>query len=64
MWQVFNMGLGFCVIVAAERAHDAAALLEGRHPGATIVGAVTDRSGVVGVPGLGIAGDRDGLRAA
>jgi hypothetical protein len=52
------------VIVAAERAHDAAALLEGRHPGATIVGAVTDRSGVVGVPGLGIAGDRDGLRAA
>jgi phosphoribosylformylglycinamidine cyclo-ligase len=63
MWEVFNMGCGFCVIVAAERAYDAAALLEGRHPGTTVIGSVTDRAGRVAVPGLGIAGDRDGLRA-
>jgi phosphoribosylformylglycinamidine cyclo-ligase len=62
MWEVFNMGCGFCVMVAAERAYDAAALLESRHPGATVIGSVTDRAGVVEVPGLGIAGDRDGLR--
>ena len=63
MWEVFNMGCGFCVIVAAERAYDAAALLEGRHPGATVIGTVTDRTGCVDVPSLGITGDRDGLRA-
>jgi phosphoribosylformylglycinamidine cyclo-ligase len=63
MWEVFNMGLGFCVIVSRERAYDAAALLEDRHPGATVVGTVTDRGGQVAVPGLGIVGDRDGLRA-
>jgi phosphoribosylformylglycinamidine cyclo-ligase len=63
MWQVFNMGCGFCVIVAAERAYHATALLEGRHPGARVIGTVTDRAGQVEVPELGIAGDRDGLRS-
>ena len=63
MWQVFNMGCGFCVIVAAERAYDAAALLESFHPGATVIGTVTDRAGRLEVPALGLAGDRDGLRA-
>jgi phosphoribosylformylglycinamidine cyclo-ligase len=63
MWQVFNMGCGFCVIVESERAYDAAALLEGRHPGATVIGSVTDRTGIVEIPELGITGDRDGLRA-
>jgi phosphoribosylformylglycinamidine cyclo-ligase len=64
MWHVFNMGCGFCVIVSRERAYDAAALLEGRHPGATVIGEVTDRTGRVELPGLGITGDRDGLRTA
>ncbi len=64
MWQVFNMGCGFCVIVAEDRAYDAAALLEFRHPGTTVIGTVTDRGGEVTVPSLGIGGDRDGLRAA
>jgi phosphoribosylformylglycinamidine cyclo-ligase len=62
MWEVFNMGCGFCVIVDAERAYDAAALLESRHPGATVIGSVTDRAGSIEMPGLGIAGDRDGLQ--
>jgi phosphoribosylformylglycinamidine cyclo-ligase len=64
MWEVFNMGCGFCVIVDAGRAYDAAALLESRHPGATVMGSVTDRAARIEMPGLGIAGDRDGLRAA
>jgi phosphoribosylformylglycinamidine cyclo-ligase len=64
MWGVFNMGCGFCVIVAADRAYDAAALLEGRHPGASLIGSVTDRAGRVELPPLGIAGGRDGLQAA
>jgi phosphoribosylformylglycinamidine cyclo-ligase len=64
MWEVFNMGCGFCVIVAADRAYDAAALLEGRHPGAGVIGAVTDHAGEVAVPGLGLVGGKDGLRPA
>jgi phosphoribosylformylglycinamidine cyclo-ligase len=64
MWEVFNMGCGFCVIVSADRAPHAAALLEGRHPGAMVIGSVTDRAGRVEAPSLGIAGDRDGLAAA
>jgi phosphoribosylformylglycinamidine cyclo-ligase len=63
MWEVFNMGCGFCVMVDAERAYDAAAMLESRHPGAAVIGSVSDRAGVVEIPGLGITGDRDGLRA-
>jgi phosphoribosylformylglycinamidine cyclo-ligase len=63
MWEVFNMGCGFCVIVAADRAHDAAALLESRHPGTAVIGTVTDRAGEVEMPGLRIAGTRDGLHA-
>ena len=62
MWEVFNMGCGFCVIVPEARAYDAAALLEDRHPGVRVIGAVTDRVGQVAVPGLGIVGDAGGLR--
>ena len=57
------MGCGFCVIVAPDRAFDATALLEGRHPGAGVIGTVTDRAGEVALPRLGIVGDKDGLRA-
>ncbi len=63
MWEVFNMGCGFCAIVPADRAYDATALLEGRHRGAGVVGSVTDRSGEVAVPSLQIVGDANGLRA-
>ena len=52
------MGCGFCVIVAAERADAAVALLERSPPGRAVIGRVTDRAGVVELPGLGIAGDR------
>ena len=50
MHEVFNMGCGFCVVVPAEQAAAAAALLEGFHPGAAVIGTVTDRAGVVEVP--------------
>jgi phosphoribosylformylglycinamidine cyclo-ligase len=38
MFEVFNMGCGFCVVVAASDADDAAALLQSRHPGARVIG--------------------------
>jgi phosphoribosylformylglycinamidine cyclo-ligase len=62
MWEVFNMGCGFCAIVPAEAAAAAVALLSHRHPGAAVIGRLTDQAGVVSVPGLGLVGDSRGLR--
>jgi phosphoribosylformylglycinamidine cyclo-ligase len=52
MWQVFNMGCGFCAIVAAERAADAAALLGAHHPGTAVIGAVTPDAGRISHPAV------------
>jgi len=64
MWQVFNMGCGFCVIVAADDADGAVSLLAEHHPGTAVIGAVTDRADRVQMLGLGIEGDAGGIRAA
>jgi phosphoribosylformylglycinamidine cyclo-ligase len=60
MWEVFNMGCGFCAVVAAADADRAVELLGARHPGTAIIGQVTDR-GTVNLPALGIEGDASGL---
>jgi len=64
MWEVFNMGCGFCVIVAAEQRERALALLRAHHPGAAVIGALSDRPGSIELPSLGLFGDRGGLRPA
>ncbi|UTI64702.1 phosphoribosylformylglycinamidine cyclo-ligase [Paraconexibacter antarcticus] len=64
MWEVFNMGCGFVCVVPAERADDAVEALAQHHPGAAVIGEVTDEGGVVTVPSLGITGDKAGLRPA
>ena len=45
MWEVFNMGCGFCAIVPESTADAAAALLADHHAGARRIGTVTDRAG-------------------
>lgn len=47
MHEVFNMGCGFVCVVPAEQAAEAAALLAGHHPGAAVIGAVTDEPGAI-----------------
>ncbi len=64
MWEVFNMGCGFCAMVPAAVAHDAVAVLEVHHPGTAVIGSVTDRGGRIILPGLGLEGDSEGLSAA
>jgi phosphoribosylformylglycinamidine cyclo-ligase len=65
MWEVFNMGCGFVAMVPAADAAAAVELLAAFHPGAAVIGAVTDRAGVVELPGVGIRGDRErGLTGA
>ncbi len=63
MWEVFNMGCGFCAIVPPDQAPAAVELVAEHHPGAAVIGRVSDRTGMVTLPSLGIEGDSDGLRA-
>ena len=63
MWEVFNMGCGFCVTVAAADADRTLRLLCRHHPEVARIGTVTAEAGVVRVPSRGLCGDRDGMRA-
>ena len=63
MWEVFNMGCGFCAVVPAAEADRAVELLAGRHPGSAIIGRVTDAGGHVSVPSVGIEGEGGRIRA-
>jgi phosphoribosylformylglycinamidine cyclo-ligase len=55
LWDVFNMGCGFVVVVPEAAAGDAVALLAAHHPGTARIGSVTAEAGAVGVPPLGVA---------
>jgi phosphoribosylformylglycinamidine cyclo-ligase len=55
MWEVFNMGCGFCAVVPEPAADEAAALLATQHPGTRRIGTVTDRAGRGEVPPRGVA---------
>jgi phosphoribosylformylglycinamidine cyclo-ligase len=54
MWEVFNMGCGFCAVVPAAQADAAVELLARRHPGAARIGSVTADADRVTVPALGL----------
>jgi phosphoribosylformylglycinamidine cyclo-ligase len=62
MWEVFNMGCGFCVMLSERDAAAAVSLLERHHPGTAVIGRVTDESGRVTLPSLGLTGDASGLQ--
>jgi phosphoribosylformylglycinamidine cyclo-ligase len=59
MYEVFNMGCGFCCVVPYEQADAALEVLARRHPGAAVIGEVTGRPGVVELTAAGLEG-RDG----
>jgi phosphoribosylformylglycinamidine cyclo-ligase len=59
MYQVFNMGCGFCCVVPADRADAAVELLEKHHRGAAVIGSVTDSAGLVELPTIGLSGRAD-----
>ena len=56
LYEVFNMGCGFCCVVAGADADGVVALLSKRHPGAAVIGEVTDRPGLVELPRVGLIG--------
>jgi len=62
MWEVFNMGTGLCCIVDGGDAPAAAEIVGKRHPGARVIGEVTDSAGTVRLPSVGLIGDKAGFR--
>jgi phosphoribosylformylglycinamidine cyclo-ligase len=55
LWQVFNMGCGFCCVVPAADAAAAVELLSQRHLGTAVIGAATGRPGLIELPERGLA---------
>ena len=65
LYEVFNMGCGFCCVVPAEHAERAVELLAERHPGSAVIGEATGAGGTVELPLQGLRGTRaEGFRAA
>jgi phosphoribosylformylglycinamidine cyclo-ligase len=58
MYEVFNMGCGFCCVVAPEDELAAIDCLANFHPGVASIGRVTRESGVVRIPSVRLRGDR------
>jgi len=56
LWEVFNMGCGFCVVVPRAHAEAAVSLLAAHHPGAAVIGEATAAAGVVELPFAGLRG--------
>jgi phosphoribosylformylglycinamidine cyclo-ligase len=65
LWEVFNMGCGFCVVVPQADADEAVDVLAKHHQGASVIGQITADAGLVELPLAGLAGRKDeGFRPA
>ena len=65
LYEVFNMGCGFCVVVPRADADAATELLDRHHPGTAVIGQTTTATGVVELPRQGLVGRRgEGFRTA
>jgi phosphoribosylformylglycinamidine cyclo-ligase len=58
LYEVFNMGCGFCVVVPRADADEAVQLLGRHHPGTAAIGQATTATGVVELPKQGLIGRR------
>jgi phosphoribosylformylglycinamidine cyclo-ligase len=60
LYEVFNMGCGFCVVVPAADANAAVELLDRHHPGTAVIGSATETAGTVELSRQGLTGRRPG----
>ena len=58
LFEVFNMGCGFCCVVPADQAEAAVDLLARAHPGTAVIGHATDEAGLVDLPESDLTGRR------
>jgi phosphoribosylformylglycinamidine cyclo-ligase len=63
LYEVFNMGCGFCSVVPAGDADAAVELLSLRHPGTAVIGRTTTAAGIVELPRQNLRGTREGFKA-
>jgi phosphoribosylformylglycinamidine cyclo-ligase len=64
LWEVFNMGCGFCVVVPQAQAEATVELLARHHAGTAVIGTITEQDGLVELPQAGLVGRKDeGFRA-
>jgi phosphoribosylformylglycinamidine cyclo-ligase len=61
MYEAFNMGVGFCCVVAPEDTEASLALLRKRYPSARSVGQATEEAGVLRLPSVGLVGRKSGF---
>jgi phosphoribosylformylglycinamidine cyclo-ligase len=60
LYEVFNMGCGFCVVTPASDADAAVELLARHHPGTAVIGEASGAAGVVELTREGLLGRRPG----
>jgi phosphoribosylformylglycinamidine cyclo-ligase len=63
MYEAFNMGTGFCCVIAEADADAGLALLRRSCPGASRIGEVTADSGRIRLPSVGLVGQTGGFVA-
>jgi phosphoribosylformylglycinamidine cyclo-ligase len=63
MYEAFNMGTGFCCVLAETESEAGVELLRQRYPSAARIGEVTADAGRIRLPSVGITGQRDGFAA-
>jgi phosphoribosylformylglycinamidine cyclo-ligase len=60
LYEVFNMGCGFCVVVPPSDAEPTVELLGRRHPGSAVIGSATESAGTVELARQQLVGRRPG----
>src|SRR5215207_4079480 len=61
LYEVFNMGCGFCCVVPADQADAAVSLLAAHHPGTAVIGTATHAAGAVDLSAQRLRGTRAGF---
>ena len=61
LYEVFNMGCGFCCVVPAADAPAAVALLSAHHSGTAVIGSATANAGAVELSAVRLRGSRAGF---
>ena len=60
LYEIFNMGCGFCAVVPPRHAERAVELLGRHHPGSAVIGSATESAGTVRLTRQQLLGRRPG----
>jgi phosphoribosylformylglycinamidine cyclo-ligase len=63
LYEVYNMGCGFCCVVPPSDAPAAVELLSAHHPGTSVIGSATDSAGAVELSSVRLKGSKAGFES-